>query len=253
MKTEELLCTALDIGEQMLISGAEVSRVEDSLQRMISSYNIKRVDVFTITSSIVTTVTDSEGKIITQTRRINKYATDLNKLHDLNSLSRKICAQKPEADEIHKELESIVAKKPYSLAVQCFAFALIAGSFTIFFGGNFLDAAASALIGFILKISTYTLSKLNINMVLSNLVGSFILSFLAILFVFLHFGNNADMIIIGNIMLLIPGIGITNSIRDIVNGDLMAGILRFSEAIIVSLAIAGGYFLAALVFGGLIR
>lgn len=251
MKTEDLLCVALDIGEQMLISGAEVSRVEDSLQRIISSYHIKRVDVFTITSSIVTTVTDLDGKTITQTRRISSYATDLDKLHNLNALSRKVCTQKPEADEIRKELETIVAKKPYSLGMQCFAFALIAGSFTLFFGGNFLDAAASALIGLVLKISTYTLSKMDINMVLSNLVGSFILSALAILFVFLHFGQNADMIIIGNIMLLIPGIGITNSIRDIVTGDLMAGILRFCEAIIVALAIAGGYFLAALVLGGL--
>lgn len=253
MKTEDLLCVALDIGERMLVSGAEVCRVEDSIQRILKTYEVKRVDVFTITSSIVTTITDKNGVTITQTRRINKYSTDFDKLHNLNALSRRICAEKPELNNIRKELSEIDRKQPYSLLWQCFAFALIAGSFTLFFGGNFLDAIVSALIGIILKLAIHAIGKVNINMVLANLVGSFILSALAILSVFVHFGSNTDMIIIGNIMLLIPGIGITNSIRDIVSGDLMAGILRFCEAVIVALAIAGGYFLAALILGGIIK
>ena len=62
-----------------------------------------------------------------------------------------------------------------------------------------------------------------------------------------------DMIIIGNIMLLIPGIGLTNSIRDIVSGDIMAGMLRFCESVIIAVAIAAGYILSALLLGGLIR
>lgn len=58
-------------------------------------------------------------------------------------------------------------------------------------------------------------------------------------------------IIIGNIMLLIPGVALTNSIRDMISGDIMAGMLRFCEACLVSLAIAAGYIIAALIFGGI--
>ena len=52
---QEFLFNALNIGEEMLISGAEVSRVEDSVRRICIAYGAEKVDVFTITSAIVVT------------------------------------------------------------------------------------------------------------------------------------------------------------------------------------------------------
>ena len=190
MNTAKLLRVALDIGEKMLISGAEIGRVEDSVKRILMTYDMRRADVFTITSSIVATVTDSEENTITQTRRISKYSTDLDKLHSLNALSRKICAEKPELFQIQKELSEIDGRKVYPFAVQCAAFALIAGAFTIFFGGNFIDAAAAAVIGAILKVVVYIADKSAVNMVFANVVSSFILCSLAFLCVFIGFGDH---------------------------------------------------------------
>ncbi len=249
METEKLLGMALDIGEEMLISGAEIGRVEDSVRRILMTYDAQRADVFTITSSIVVTVTDADGKTLTQTRRIRKYATNLDKLHALNALSRKICAEKPEAEAIQNELSQINKGKNYPVFVQCAAFALIAGSFTLFFGGSALDAAAAALIGAILKFAVLLIDRTGVNMVFANVVNSFLVSTLAFLCTAAGFGTHADSIIIGNIMLLIPGIGMTNAIRDIISGDIMAGILRFCESIVIAVAIAAGYSIAALLFG----
>lgn len=253
MQTEELLRSALDIGEKMLISGAEISRVEDSVRRILMTYDMKHADVFTITSSIIVTVTDADNHTLTQTRRIHKYSTDLDKLHNLNALSRKICADKPALQYIENELTVIDSGKRYPFWVECLAFALIAGAFTLFFGGNALDAAAAALLGALLKAVVYTIDRTQVNMVFANVVSAFILCTLAFLCVAVGFGQHADKMIIGNIMLLIPGIAMTNSIRDIINGDIMAGILRFCEAIMIAIGIAGGYILAALLLGGLIQ
>lgn len=249
METDQLLCTALDIGEKMLVSGAEISRVEDSLTRILNTYDVQRADVFTITSSIVATVTDANGVTITQSRRINRYSTDLDKLHALNDLSRKICAEHPSLHYIRNTLSEIDSVKHYPFPIQCAAFALIAGAFALFFGGTFLDAAAAAVIGALLKIAVYAINRTQVNMVFANVVGAFLLSSLAFAFVAIGFGANADKIIIGNIMLLIPGIAITNSIRDMISGDIMAGILRFCESVVIAVGIAAGYILAALLFG----
>ncbi len=249
LETEKLLGLALDIGEDMLISGAEVGRVEDSVRRILTTYDVQRADVFTITSSIVVTVTDAKGKTLTQTRRIRKYATNLDKLHSLNALSRKICAERPDSETIRGELSKIHTGKTYPVPVLCAAFALIAGSFTLFFGGTALDAAAAALIGAILKFSVLLIDKTGVNMVFANVVNSFLVSALAFLCTSVGFGTHADSIIIGNIMLLIPGIGMTNAIRDIISGDIMAGILRFCESVVIAIAIAAGYSIAALLFG----
>ena len=43
-----IFTSVLDMGEIMLTSGAEVNRVEDTLQRMLKAYGCQRVDVFTI-------------------------------------------------------------------------------------------------------------------------------------------------------------------------------------------------------------
>ena len=50
---EALLACILDMGELLLVSGAEVRRVEDTLTRLCAAYGFERADVFTITSSIV--------------------------------------------------------------------------------------------------------------------------------------------------------------------------------------------------------
>lgn len=250
MQKDKLLSFALDIGEQMLVSGAEIGRVEDSLKRICSAYECKRVDVFTITSSIVLTLTDENNTSITGTRRIERYSTDLDRLHKLNDLSRKICSDKPSLTYIENELLKIESEKPYNILVQCLACALIAGAFTIFFGGKLLDGIASAIIGAVLKLVVYATNKTKVNMVFANVVCAAIASFLAFMCVKIGFGGAADKIIIGNIMLLIPGIALTNSIRDIISGDIMSGMLRFCEAIVIALAIATGYILIAVMCKG---
>lgn len=62
--------------------------------------------------------------------------------------------------------------------------------------------------------------------------------------------TNADKIMTGTIMLLIPGMSIGSSIKDLMSGNLIAGILQFTEALMVALAIALGFSAAVLIFGG---
>ena len=114
-----------------------------------------------------------------------------------------------------------------------------------------MDGIAAALIGIVLKLIVYATEKTQVNMIFANVVCSFAVCSIAFAFVMLGFGYSTDKIIIGNIMLLIPGVALTNSIRDMISGDIMAGRLRFCEACLVSLAIAAGYIIAALIFGGI--
>lgn len=251
MDSSFLLSCALDIGELMLISGAEIYRVEDCIKRICTSYGVKRIDVFTITSSIVATLEDNEHKNITQTRRISSYKTDLTMLDRLNQLSREMCRNKPELEEVHRRIKDIKNSKRYPFWFECLTYGAVAGAFTIFFGGSFVDGGVSALIGVILRLVVYMNSLTKVNQVFSSLLSSFAMCFLAFLCVNNGFGESIDNIVIGNIMLLIPGVGLTNSLRDLISGDIMAGVLRLCEVILIALSIAAGYILSALVIGGL--
>lgn len=251
MELERLLTAVLDLGEQMLLCGAEISRVEDTVQRICYKYGCKKVDIFAITSVIFLTLTDSEDNFRSSSRRVSKYNTNLDRLHKYNALSRELCSQEaPEIEALENGIKEISSKKHYPLYIQCLACAMIASAFTVFFGGNAFDALASAIIGIILKIVIYYTAKTKVNMVFANVVCSAVVCFLAFIFIKAGLGNDVSMIIIGNIMILIPGVALTNSIRDIISGDIMSGILRACEAVVIALAIAAGYIISALVFGG---
>ena len=250
MQPEQLLTCALDIGEQMLISGAEIGRVEDSVRHICTAYGCQRTDVFTITSSIVVSIEDSQRNFYTQSRRITGTRTDLTRLDKLNALSRRICSATPDYDHVQQELASICAGKPFPLWTEALASALIAGSFAVFFGGSWLDGLVAAPIGLCLRYITWLLQRARMNQIFTNVVASFLMSFTAIALTRSGIGHDVNMIIIGNIMLLIPGIALTNSLRDMISGDIMSGMLRFFDAVLVAAAIAAGFILAASLFGG---
>ncbi|MBO7170084.1 MAG: threonine/serine exporter family protein, partial [Clostridia bacterium] len=138
---------AMDIGERMLRNGAEVSRVEDSLDRICIAMGAKETHSFVITSLMIVTVKDEKGTTYTETRRIRSLGTNFEKLDKLNALSRKICAKGFSVKAIDRELDAIELCKPYSVWVSFAACALIASAFTLFFGGNLWQARAALFIG----------------------------------------------------------------------------------------------------------
>ena len=222
-EAEEYLYCAMSIGEQLLVSGAEVGRVEDTIRRICLAYGAERADVFSITSSIVTTIYGADFGACTQTRRVSGMVNDLDRVDQLNQLSREICQEKPTHEEIKEKLTQIQNRPHYSFGMQLLIYALVSGSFSVFFGGDWKDMAASAIIGVLLKFIEA--------------------------FVYSGIGDHADLISIGNIMLLIPGIAFTNSLRDMFSGDTITGLIRFMESILLALVIALGFTFAGFILG----
>ena len=75
--------------------------------------------------------------------------------------------------------------------------------------------------------------------------------FAAITFVHFGFGHDANMIMIGDIMLLIPGLMLVNSVREMLCGDIMSGLLRLLESIVLALSIACGFAVAIMTLGSI--
>ena len=247
---KEKLNTVCDIAEQMLKSGAEVHRVEDTLLRMCNAIGALRSDVFIITSSIVVTVYTENERAYTQTRRITSTGTDIEKLHSLNNLSRRICSEEWELSEIRDEFNRIMEQKGYPEWLNLLAYGLIGGSFTVFFGGDLFEALCSVAVGFVIWGLNFLGEKLGMGKIFCRFVCSFFATALAFLFLKIGVIPTVDYVIIGNIMVLIPGIGLTNALRDLFVGDSIAGLFRFIEAVLIALGIAAGHFLFITLFGG---
>lgn len=239
----------MDIGEQMLLCGAEIHRVEDSMERMCIALGATAIDVFIITSSIVVTIHTPDG-CLTQTRRIINSGNDIERFHRLNQLSRDICHSKMTLDNIKERLEDIKTQKRYPFWAEILSYVFIVGSFSFFFGGNLHETLTAALIGAILRFVVLFIDKFEINKIFGKLICSFVATVLTCSAMKIGLIAVIDKVMIGNIMVLIPGVGLTNALRDLLVGDSVSGLLRLIEAILATLAIAAGYFLFTFILKG---
>lgn len=252
MKVEEVMDVALDIGERMLESGSAVNRVEDTVFRICSSYGLENIEVFTLNSLSFVSATAEDGRTITKTKRMRSYTTSLHQMELLNELSRYICAHCPEKEEIERKKDELLSQDRNIGWMYLVGYMLGTGSFTIYFGGNLWDGIATALISvFVFLLNRYAV-RIKKNMLIYTATATFCVGVLAIFLVYLGIGVHVDKVIIGDIMLFIPGLAIVNAVRDMLYGDVMTGFFRLVEAIIVAGAIACGIAMSLMLLGGIV-
>ncbi len=248
-----ILSMVLDIGEEMLSCGAEINRVEDSIFRMLAAYGYRKVNVFSIPEFISASFVDYKGSMLTESRRIYKSSNDFHRLEELNEISRHICAHRPTIKELWTKLESM---EPVSYSnnklVIALGYFMGGAGFTVFLGGNLLDSLAAGIVALIFMASARFSKIQNMNKIVFAAVSAFLGGFSAVLLCLWGVGDNLDKIMIGDIMLLIPGMALTTSIKDMMCGDIIAGLLRFIESIMVAGAIALGYAIPLYLFGGML-
>lgn len=245
-----ILNVALDIGELMLKSGAEVWRVEDTISRICNAYGCDSSHVFSITSLIVATVTKNQNQV-TQSRRIKGYETNLKKVEDLNELSRRICTDTPSVTEINEIIRSINAKDNLRLIRKFLAHIIISFVFTIIWGGQPKDAVAAVIVSLLIFGMDMFFNRIKINRLAYALLCSLVAGFAATGLNATGLCLHTDKVVIGNVMLLIPGISLTNGIRDLLCGDIVSGLLRLCESILIAISIAVGFAIPLFMAGGL--
>ena len=236
---QRLLELTADLGYLLLENGAEIYRVEESMERIFAVYGVTG-DVFAIPTCIVATVLDAQGRPVTVTRRIRTRINNFDKVMRLNSLSRKICAEKPGLESYEDQLNQVKNAPVYPAWVSVPAVAGISLAFTLFFGGTLRDGICSGVLGIALQLIVLGMGRLKSNQFFTDIVASGICAGLTMLAVEMGLGDNADMIIIGLFMNLVPGIAMTNAVRDIIAGDLVAGSAKVTEALMIGIALALG-------------
>ena len=240
MNNHQLLEITTEIGWKLLESGAEIYRVEESIRRMLEAYGCPQAEVFSIPSCIIVTINDSDGKELTRLKRVRSSALDFDRIERLNNLCRHICAQKPELPEIKKAFYEILEKPDYCFWTKMFFTASISASFTLFYGGAFQDSFVAFFIGILLFLLLFVLGKFHTNSFFQNIFGSALVAGLSLFTTAMGWTIHYDKMIIGTLMNLVPGIAITNVMRDILGGDLLAGIIKLVDSFMVAGGIALG-------------
>lgn len=240
MDYDELLNIAVSIGHLLIESGAEISRAEESVLRVVRAYGCETGEVFALPSVIHVSLTTPSGHPITRVRRVMFRRVNLDRVERTNGLCRRISRDRPDLRYVRGEISAIRTGVPFSFWLQTAACALVAFSFTLFYGGNLSDALVSLFCGALIQPFCAALDHLRVNRFFTNISVSFFVAAIALMCADYDFSLNYDKIIIGALMNLVPGIAITDFMRDIIAGDVMAGLVRFTESMLTATAIAIG-------------
>ena len=114
----------------------------------------------------------------------------------------------------------------------------------VFFGGGVADGILAGLFGIVICSLKDLQARFGLNAIMFNLLGSFFIGLLTCLAVRVVPGTNPDMIMIGDIMLLVSGILMTNGVRDMLTGDTISGFFRFIESVVLTGALSLGFMVA---------
>ncbi|MPQ42978.1 threonine/serine exporter family protein [Clostridium tarantellae] len=240
MSIDKILHVATFAGQIILENGGETYRVEETICRICHAYGVHYADSFVTPTGIMVSISDENHYTSTLIKRVKSRTVDLQKIHLVNDLSRSLMVNNLTVDEVYESLVEINRTTRYNNRITILFSALCAAGFAAMFGANFTDCIVSFFVGIAIKIFTLKADALNINSFFINSIGGAIASFLALIFYHFNIGTNIDTIIIGSIMLLVPGLAITNAIRDTIAGDLVSGLTRAAEAFLTAVAIAVG-------------
>jgi len=241
--TKRLLEIAIYAGKLMLENGAETYRVEETINMISRSGGIKNVQNFTIPTGIFLSC-EHEGVYYSYVECPKLSRIDLEIISLVNDFSRKFVNAEMDLNQSEKRLLEIEISPMYPLWVMTL-FGAISGSFaTLMFGGNLVEFISAFITSFLVVFGIGKIEKILNSFYIKNVLGGMInaSSALLMVYIFKYFTNdiNIDKIIIGSILPLVPGVSIVNALRDSISGDLVSGMSKFTESVIIAVALAIG-------------
>ena len=241
VEIDRVLNFSVEAGRIMLKCGGEIYRVEETVERICKSFGVDEAEVFATPTTVMASVY-RDNKINSMVKRLNERSTDLNMMMRVNNLSRRLVYEHLSIEECEKELKKISEKDVYSRLKTLVSAGIITASCSVLFGGGAVDLVVSFIAGFITKILILFLVNKKLNEFFVNIIASGFIAVLSILFYEMGVIETMDYIIAGVIMLLVPGFALTNAIRDILDGQLMAGTTKLSEVLFIGTSIAVGMY-----------
>lgn len=232
--------TVVRAGSLLLESGAEVYRVEETMRRLgLSIPGVRECIGYVSATGIICTAVCEDG-MATRVARIFGGQRNLWVLNAVNTLSRESEEKHFSVAEINKRLDEIKQYPTYPLGMRVLFAAIGTAGFALFFNGGLEDMAASFVIGMILQIMGDFLSSRHLHRFLVSLIQAFAAVILSWLSEQILPGCTESIVVISSLMLLVPGLAITNAIRDTMMGDYLSGMARLMEAFITAGALAIG-------------
>lgn len=236
-----ILDLVADTGEMMLANGAEINRVQQTMEIMAASLGGEGFRVYVLTNGLFATL-DGPHRCISTVRHVSvaSAAVHLSRVAQINALSRKLQSGQITLPQAEAQLREIREMKNVAPWVQIAASAVGTCTFCYLFGGSVWDSFAALLAGAVLGAFMLVFRMVRCNKLITNILSAAVAALSCVALVSLGVGSSLNHVVIGSIFPLVPGIVLTTGIRDFANSDYLSGTIRLVDALLVAAAIALG-------------
>lgn len=253
-ESELLLENTLEIASLMVQCGAEARRVESTVIHIMDAYGYEVQCANAVTSMVNVSVKSPEGWHYSQSIRVLRCGTNLGLLERLNALARRISQDPPPVDSL-KDMIQAEQQVSYPAWAEFLGYLFGAFAFSAFFGGDLMDAFSAAIIAVVVfgmdRLMNHRIDATQ-NRLLYTFIASFLAGDLALLLCKSGLGHDVSFIMIGDSMLFMPGLALVNGVRELFYRDIITGVCRIVEALMLSVAIAAGFGTAFVLLGGIL-
>ncbi len=240
MQDRTLLNLLLRAGQLLLESGAETYRAEDAALYMFRRLGAGEISIFAVPTVVIIEIDDGAGHTISGCKRIRRRSIHLGKIEQINQIVRSVTQGELSATDALEALNQLDASKGKNKFYTLLSTAAAAGVFSLLLGGGvwellfgFVSCFLAQLAGlFFRNVSMYQF----FNSILGGLVPTLVMMAINPLLPMVQ----AETVVVGSMLPLFPGVATVNAIRDAINGDLVSGVSRAAEVVMIAVGLGIG-------------
>ena len=189
-RSESAAGLSFKMGEALLRNGAEIFRVQETMERVARAYDIEEYDVYVLSNAIFANAVENGEKIDTKLKFVPGSTVHFGRIVGINQLSREIVAGKVSVEEAYARLREIVSI-PYTHPIRLdLACAVGSACFSYLFGGTVFDAAAAFICGFVLQVFLNAIDSRTASKFIINLASSAVVAVCAVLLFTVGLGDS---------------------------------------------------------------
>ncbi|WP_277294423.1 threonine/serine exporter family protein [Streptococcus hyointestinalis] len=238
-------CNTLQIvlkaGKILVESGAEVYRVEQTMSYIAKALGMKDFDAYVISNGIMASAVNAQGQQEAAILNVYEQNINLGKIEAVNTLSRQVILNPtPSAKAISKQLDTIDRMRDYNVWYYLLAYFAGAGAFSLALGSSLSDSFAAAITGLFLGLVLHRVGRFVHTGILLTIIGSSAACLSVNLLHLMGIGHYRGLILLGALMMLVPGAIFTSSVREFSQNNFSTGLALLMSSLLVCISISVG-------------
>lgn len=222
--------------------GCSSNRVENLCEKLGAAFNME-IEALAIPTGVWLSVRKNRHHT-TDLVRIKSWSVNLTRLSQVNDLVEKISANSLDIHAATIELKKIQSSSdPFKPVVTTLASGGASAVLVFLYGGIVSEIVIAFFLGVFVDIFNKYATDRESRRYLADFLSAALTTLLCVMASHLLPGLNMPRLIIGGIILMVPGLVLVNAVHEIAQKNLVSGTARLVEALMISASLASGVIL----------